>query len=63
MLKSAVLTAALCLPLFLGACEEHDGPFEQMGEEVDDAADDVEDAAEDTADSLEDTGDRYDDDF
>ncbi len=47
-------SAALFLMGGLAACDDNDGPAEQVGEAIDDAADDVEDAAEDAADEVED---------
>lgn len=41
----------------LAACDRDDGPAEELGEELDDAADDIGDAAEDAAEELEDAAD------
>lgn len=47
--SAAVLSCAVVLP----ACEE-EGPAEELGESIDDAADDVQDTVDDAADDVED---------
>lgn len=43
-MKKPIIAILLGLGAFgLAACEDNDGPVEEFGEEVDDAADDVED--------------------
>lgn len=47
---------ALALPGLTG-CDANDGPAEEMGETLDDAADEAGDAMEDAADDMEDAAD------
>ncbi|NNF66718.1 MAG: hypothetical protein HKM98_04320 [Gammaproteobacteria bacterium] len=52
----AITTIGLMLGLGLAACVDRDGPFEEMGENLDNATeelrDDVEDACEEMADGM-----------
>ena len=50
LLSVAVLTCGLVAT----GCEDNDGPVENMGESIDDAADEAGDAMEDAADDVED---------
>jgi hypothetical protein len=45
--------------MFLSACEDQDGPAEEIGEAVDDAADETGDSLEDAADKVEDAVDGH----
>lgn len=51
--------SATCAGVAMGglACDRQEGPIEEMGESVDDAADEVEDAVDDAADETEDAAD------
>lgn len=49
--------AVMSVGLVATGCEDNDGPMEDIGEGIDDAADDVGDAVEDAADEVEDTTD------
>ncbi len=46
--------AVLSVGLVTTGCDDNDGPVEDMGEAIDEAADDAGDAIEDAADEVED---------
>jgi hypothetical protein len=46
--------AVLSLGLVATGCEDNDGPMEEVGEGIDEAADEAGDAIEDAADEVED---------
>lgn len=53
-MKNLSTLAALLMSAFLFAACENDGPFENAGEEIDEAADEVGDSLEDAGDEIED---------
>ena len=53
-MRNALSIAALVLTGILAAGCSNDGPFEEAGEEIDDAVNDVEESVEDAADEVED---------
>lgn len=48
------LSLAAAPAMILAGCSDSDGPFEEAGESIDDAADDVGDSLDDAADEVED---------
>jgi len=48
--RITAIAAAMMMALGVAACDEPDGPAEQVGEAVDEAVNDVQRAAEDAAD-------------
>lgn len=55
MTKPYCLIAITALMLGLGACADNDGPFEELGESMDNAADDVRDGVEEACEEMADS--------
>jgi hypothetical protein len=53
------MVVALGGGMLLSACEDQDGPAEEIGEAIDDAADETGDSLEDAADEVEDAVDGH----
>ncbi len=44
IIQAVAVIGLIAAPMTLAACDTNEGPFEEAGEELDEAADDVEDA-------------------
>ncbi len=64
-LRALLLAALFGLGTIAGVsgCDTNEGPFEEAGEQVDDAVDETQDAADDAGDEIEDAADDIDDEF
>jgi hypothetical protein len=56
-MKFVTLTATLLAALALAGCDRDDGPMEEMGKKIDEAAEDV---SRETKEALDDAGDAID---
>jgi hypothetical protein len=57
LLRLAGVASLAAAGLTLAACDANDGPAEETGRAIDNAADDTADAVEDAADEVEDAAD------